>query len=97
MAPVTEGVTGPFTVTSNGTVHSPGNGWSERSGTPHAQESVTGLSEPMSLLEIVQRFILPRGTKDEHKKHVQMLRQDRYRSDKGELPDGLEFPEPDAS
>ena len=92
--PVTEGVTGPFTVTGNGTVYNTGNGWSERSGALRAQSPVTGLSEPMSLLEIVRAFILPRGTKEEQKKLVQMLRQDRYRDDKGELPGGLMFPEP---
>jgi hypothetical protein len=48
----------------------------------------------MSLLEIVRAFILPRGTAEEQKKHVQMLRQDRYWSDKDELPGELKFPEP---
>jgi hypothetical protein len=92
--PVTEGAGGPFTVSSTGTVYSPGNACSERSEATRTQSSVTDLSEPMSLLEIVRAFILPRGTAEEQKKHVQMLRQDRYRSDKDELPGELKFPEP---
>jgi hypothetical protein len=48
----------------------------------------------MSLLEIVRAFLLPSGTPEEQKNLAQALRQDRYRSDKGQLPDGLVFPEP---
>lgn len=51
-------------------------------------------NEPISLLEIVGAFILPRATREEQLKYVQRLRQDRYRGDRGELPEGLEFPEP---
>ena len=87
-------VTGPFTVTGDGTVYEPGNGRSAPSATLHAAGPVTDLSTPMSLLEIVRAFILPRGSAEEQKKLAQALRQDRHRSDRGELPDGLLFPEP---
>ena len=87
-------VTGPFTVTGDGTIHGPGNGRSAASATLHAAAPVTDLSTPMSLLEIVRAFILPHGSVEEQKKQAQALRQDRYRSDKGELPDGMLFPEP---
>jgi hypothetical protein len=43
--------------------------------------------EEVSLAEAVDRGFAPGAT-------VKALRQDRYRSDKGELPDGLEFPKP---
>ena len=93
-APVAEASNGPFTVTGDGTVHRPGNGSSARSAGMLTTPPVTDLSTPMSLLEIVRAFILPRGGADEQKKLAQVLRQDRYRSDKGELPSGLRFPEP---
>jgi hypothetical protein len=59
-------------------------------------ELVPDLAAPTSLLEIVRRFILPLGLPAEQGKYAQRLRQDRYRSDKGQLPDGLQFPEPAA-
>ena len=87
-------VTGPFTVTGDGTIHGPGNSRSASSTAMLASVPVTDLSTPMSLLEIVRAFILPHGSVEEQKKQAQALRQDRHRSDKGELPDGLLFPEP---
>ena len=42
---------------------------------------------PVSLVEAVEDGHAPGAT-------VKALRQDRYRSDKGELPDGLVFPKP---
>lgn len=94
LPPVTEPATGPFTVTGNGTIHGPHNGWSASRNGIITLPSVTDAATPMSLLKIVKVFLLPRGTDEEQKKLAQMLRQDRYRSDKGELPNGLEFPEP---
>ena len=44
----------------------------------------------MSLAEAVQAGFAPGAT-------VQALRMDRHRSDKGELPAGLRFPEPAGS
>ena len=88
-------VTGPFTVTGNGTIHTPNT----------AGQGITGLNTPgpatdpdapMSLLDISRAFLLPRGSGEEQKRLAQALRQDRYRDDKGELPGGLEFPEPAA-
>lgn len=61
---------------------------------PPAPAPAPDASMPMSLLEITKAFLLPRGTDAEQRKRTQVLRQDRYRSDKGELPVGLEFPEP---
>jgi hypothetical protein len=40
----------------------------------------------VSIAEVIERGFAPRAT-------VKALRQDRYRSDKGQLPEGLEFPE----
>lgn len=87
-------VTGPFTVTGDGTIHGAENGRSARSVTTLAAEPVTDLSTPRSLLAIVRAFILPDGSAEEQKKLTQVLRQDRYRSDRGELPGDLVFPEP---
>ena len=87
-------VTGPFTVTGDGTIHGPQNGRSAQSTVTLAAAPVTDLSTPRSLLSIVRAFILPDGSADEQKKLAQALRQDRYRSDRRELPDGLLFPEP---
>lgn len=86
--------TGPFTVTGNGTIYTPDNGWSApRTGTITLPPA-TDLSTPMSLLEITRTFLLPRGSYEEQRNLTQALRQDRYRSDKGELRGGLVFPEP---
>jgi hypothetical protein len=93
-APVTATVDKPFTVTSKGTVYTPQNGWSAQSAATLAAAPATDLATPMSLLEITKTFLLPRGSREEQAKFAQVLRQDRYRSDKGELPDGLRFPEP---
>jgi hypothetical protein len=82
--PVTGPVTTPFTVASNGTVTA---GQQVNSGT-HAQP-VT--SDPrgalVGLAEAAERGFTPGAT-------LQALRMDRHRSDRGELPNGLRFPEP---
>jgi hypothetical protein len=61
---------------------------------PDPEPEIPLLNTPMSLLEIVRAFIVPEGTAERQAKYTQRLRQDRYRSDKGELRDGLVFPEP---
>lgn len=86
-------ITGPFTVTGNGTIHTP-NGAGQNIAGVHTPGPVTDLNAPMSLLEISRAFLLPDGTTDDQKKLTQALRQDRYRSDRGELPGSLVFPEP---
>ena len=77
-------VTGPFTVTGNGTVF-PG----QPDDNTARAGPVTG--DPRGILvglaEAVERGLTPGAT-------VQALRMDRHRSDRGELPDGLKFPEP---
>ncbi|HLI38765.1 MAG TPA: hypothetical protein VKV80_15705 [Streptosporangiaceae bacterium] len=88
-------VTGSFTVTGNGTIHAPVMA-GQRAAASAAAAPATDLGTPMSLLEITRTFLLPHGSQEEQKKLAQVLRQDRYRSDKGELPGSLAFPEPAA-
>lgn len=59
-----------------------------------APEPEPDLDTPMSLLNIVRAFILPHGTPVQQMKYTHRLRQDRWRSDRGELPGGATFPEP---
>lgn len=55
---------------------------------------VPDLAAPMTLLEIVRVFILPNCGNEEQKRFRAKLHSDRHRSDRGELPEGLRFPEP---
>lgn len=86
--PVTQGVTRPFTVTGNGTVVA-----GQAVNTLAHTGPVTG-SDPRGVLvglaEAVRDGYAPGAT-------IQALRMDRHRSDNGELPDGLTFPEPAGS
>lgn len=84
--PVTEAVSGGFTVGSNGTVIA-----GQRVDNASQNEAVTGGPRGVlvGLAEAVERGFVPGAT-------VQALRMDRYRSDKGDLPPGLQFPEPAA-
>ena len=83
--PVTGRVTTPFTVTSNGliTAGQPVDAGSRAK----AVTTCDPRGEPVSLAEAVDRGFAPGAT-------VQALRMDRHRSDRGELPPGLRFPEP---
>jgi hypothetical protein len=60
-------------------------------GTVSTQEPVTAITDPrgvlVSLSEAVERGVVPGASK-------RALEMDRWRSDKGDLPDGLVFPEP---
>jgi len=82
-------VTEPFTVTSTGEITAAGQGGASDRTRGCYTGAVTGdpRGVPVPLAEAVERGFAPGAT-------VQALRMDRYRSDKGELPDGLKFPEP---
>jgi hypothetical protein len=88
---------GAFIASGDGTIcHTPmtgRNGWSAARGT-QVLEPVTDLNVPMSLLEIARVHLLPQGCRADHRKLAAALRQDRQRSDRGELREGLVFPEP---
>ena len=79
----------PFTVTSTGEITAAGQGGASEPAhgcyMPPATADPRGV--PVTLADAVERGIAPRAT-------VQALRMDRHRSDKGELPYGLRFPEP---
>lgn len=75
-------VTGPFTVSGNGTIHTPVPA-GQRVATVPRPEAVT----EATLQEICDMRILRAPSK-------RALEMDRYRSDKGELPPGVKFPEP---
>jgi len=82
-------VAAPFTVTSAGEITAAGqSGASDRAHGCYTGP-VTGdpRGVPVTLAEAAERGYAPGAT-------VQALRMDRYRSDKGDLPDGLRFPEP---
>lgn len=83
--PVTEPVTAPFTVTSNGTVTAGQDVDAAYTTGPVTDGDPRGVL--VSLAEAVAAGFAPGAT-------VQALRMDRHRSDKGELPGGLKFPEP---
>ena len=61
---------------------------------PEVQPGAGPPDTPMGLVNIVRAFILPHGTPEQQRKYAQRLRQDRHRSDRGELPGGLVFPKP---
>jgi len=68
-------------------------------GNPRSEPYATVATLPpvtaeMGLLDIVRTFLLPAGGRAEQNKLADVLRQDRWRSDHGQLPDGLKFPEP---
>ena len=83
--PVTEAVSEGFTVGSNGTIVT--GQWVDNAS--HNAGGVTGdpRGVPVGLAEAVERGFTPGAS-------VQALRMDRHRSDRGELPGGLRFPEP---
>jgi hypothetical protein len=83
--PVTGPVTGPFTVTSNGTVSAGQDVDDVRALGPVTSGDPRRLL--VSLAEAVAAGFTPGAT-------AAALRMDRHRSDKGELPGGLKFPEP---
>lgn len=78
---------------TNGTVtpHTGMNWQVSPDGTVSTQEPVTAITDPrgvlVSLTEAVQQGMVPGASK-------RALEMDRHRSDKGDLPDGLRFPEP---
>jgi hypothetical protein len=83
--PITAGGPGPFTATSNGVITA-----GQCVATMHAPQAITGgdpRGKPVTLAEAIDHGYAPGAT-------VQALRMDRYRSDTGDLPDGLTFPEP---
>jgi hypothetical protein len=83
-APVTS-----FAVTGAGEITAAGQ--SDATDRTHGYNSGSATADPRGVLvglaEAVEREFAPGAT-------VQALRMDRHRSDKGELPDGLRFPEP---
>ena len=85
--PVTATGNKPFTVTSNGIITA----GQQVDGDAHAKAVTAVTADPrgveVSLAESVAGGYAPGAT-------VQALRQDRYLSDRRELPDGLTFPEP---
>jgi hypothetical protein len=83
--PVAGPVTAPFTVTSNGTITA--GQAADAACTPGPVTDGDPRGVLVSLAEAVAAGFAPGAT-------VQALRMDRHRSDKGELPGGLKFPEP---
>lgn len=87
-SPVTERVTAPFTVTGNGIIIPGQGGAGVRIPAPVTGGDPRGVL--VGLADAIAAGFAPGAT-------IQALRMDRHRSDNGELPDGLTFPEPAGS